>query len=96
MPQGVIRTIIGDMKVVSILMTALADLQAEDTSLTATVAQVIGDWATTLENALADGNDTAIEQVVSDMKADAASLTASDPVLNPPAGTTTPTSPTTL
>ena len=59
------------------MMTALADLQAEDTALQATVAQVLTDFAAAL--AAAGSDPAAIEQVVTDMQAMAATLTAADP-----------------
>jgi hypothetical protein len=68
------------------IMTALADLQAEDTALQATVAQVLTDFAAAL--AAAGSDPAAIEQVVTDMQAMAATLTAADPATPvPPAPT---------
>jgi Putative Ig domain len=61
------------------IMSALSDLQAEDASLSATIAEVISDWATALANASANGDSAAIEAVVSDMQTDAANLLASVP-----------------
>jgi len=58
-------------------MTAITDLQAEDTALQATVATVLTDFATALSAAGSD--PAAIEQVVTDMQAMAATLTAADP-----------------
>jgi len=86
-----IRAMAHEMEVVSKIMSAVGDLQTEDASLTATVAKVIGDWATALQNAVSSGDTAAIQTVVDDMKADEAALTGSDPtttVTNPAAPTT--------
>lgn len=58
------------------IMTALTDLQGADTSLQASVAKLLTDYAAAL--AAAAGDPTAIESVVTDMNSMAAQLNAAD------------------
>ena len=66
--------------------SGLANAQAADTELQTEIATYISDVATALQNAIAAGGDSdaAVQQIATDMLADASTLQASDP-LNPPA-----------
>lgn len=72
-------------------LSGLVNAQAADSALTLEIAKYITDTAAAIQNALATAGDSdaAVQQIATDMLADAATLTAGDP-LNPPAGVTTP------
>jgi len=66
-----------------IIMAAIDDLTAADTSLQAKVSQVLTDFAAAL--AAAQGDPAKVEQVATDMNNMAAQLTAADPATPAPA-----------
>lgn len=70
------------------ILAAIDDLQTADASLQQTVSKVLADFAAALT--AAQGDPAKVEQVVTDMNAMAAQLTAADPATPAPAPVTPP------
>jgi hypothetical protein len=65
--------------------SGLANAQAASTALTTEIATYITDVATKLSQALVSGDsDTAVQAVATQLLADAATLTAADPITGTP------------
>ena len=65
--------------------SGLTNAQAASAALQTEIATYIADVATALTNALAGGDsDTAVQAIADQLTSDASTLTAADPVTNPP------------